>query len=146
LGTNKTYQKGENKMKVIDIEGIGPAYATKLTKAGIRSVEALLKNGASPKGRKDIAALSGIDQTLILEWVNRADLYRIKGVARQYSDLLEKAGVDTVVELSKRVAGNLFAKMVEVNQAKNLVNGMPGLKQVESWIAQAKKLPRIVTY
>jgi predicted flap endonuclease-1-like 5' DNA nuclease len=133
-------------MKIIDIEGIGPAYATKLAKAGIRSVEMLLKDGASAKGRKDIAALSGIDQTMVLEWVNRADLYRIKGVGKQYSDLLEKAGVDTVVELSKRVAGNLYAKMVEVNQAKNLVNGMPGLKQVEGWIAQAKKLPRVVTY
>ena len=133
-------------MKIIDIEGIGPAYAAKLAKAGLRSVEALLKNGASPKGRKEIALASGIDQTLILSWVNRADLYRIKGVGKQYSDLLEKSGVDTVVELSKRVAGNLFAKMVEVNKAKNLVNGMPGVKQVEGWIAQAKKLPRVVTY
>jgi len=133
-------------MKIIDIEGIGPAYAAKLAKAGLRSVEALLKNGASPKGRKEIALASGIDQTLILGWVNRADLYRIKGVGKQYSDLLEKSGVDTVVELSKRVAGNLFAKMVEVNKAKNLVNGMPGVKQVEGWIAQAKKLPRVVTY
>jgi len=133
-------------MKVIDIEGIGPAYAAKLAKAGIRTVEGLLKDGASAKGRKEIAAASGIDQTLVLEWVNRADLYRIKGIGKQYSDLLEKAGVDTVVELSKRVAGNLYAKMVEVNQAKNLVNGMPGLKKVEGWIAQAKKLPRVVTY
>jgi predicted flap endonuclease-1-like 5' DNA nuclease len=133
-------------MKVIDIEGIGPVYATKLAKAGIRSVEGLLKEGASPKGRKEIAAASGVEQTQVLEWVNRADLYRIKGIGKQYSDLLEKAGVDTVVELSKRVAGNLYAKMVEVNQAKNLVNGMPGLKKVEGWIAQAKKLPRVVTY
>jgi predicted flap endonuclease-1-like 5' DNA nuclease len=133
-------------MKIIDIEGIGPVYADKLAKVGIRSVEGILKSGASAKGRKEIAEASGIDQTLILEWVNRADLYRIKGVAKQYSDLLEKAGVDTVVELSKRVPGNLYAKMVEVNQAKNLVNGMPGVKKVDGWIAQAKKLPRIVTY
>jgi predicted flap endonuclease-1-like 5' DNA nuclease len=133
-------------MKIIDIEGIGPAYAKKLAKAGIRSVEGLLKNGASVKGRKEIALASGIDQTLILEWVNRADLYRIKGVGKQFSDLLEKSGVDTVVELSKRVASNLYKKMVEVNQAKNLVNAMPGVKQVEGWITQAKKLPRVVTY
>jgi predicted flap endonuclease-1-like 5' DNA nuclease len=133
-------------MKISDIEGIGPAYAKKLAKAGIRSVEGILKNGASAKGRKDISSASGVDQTLILEWVNRADLYRIKGIAKQYSDLLEKAGVDTVVELSKRVAANLYKKMVEVNLAKNLVNGMPGVKRVEDWIAQAKKLPRVVTY
>ncbi|MGD0575188.1 MAG: DUF4332 domain-containing protein [Anaerolineales bacterium] len=133
-------------MKIIDVEGIGPAYAAKLSKAGIRSVEALLKKGASDRSRKEIAATTGISHVLILEWVNRADLYRIKGVGSQYSDLLENAGVDTVVELSKRVADNLYGKMVEVNTAKNLVNGMPGIKQVEGWIKQAKKLPRVVTY
>lgn len=133
-------------MKISDIEGIGPAYAAKLAKAGIRSVEGLLKEGASAKGRKEIAAESGVDQTLILAWVNRADLYRVKGVGAQYSDLLEKAGVDTVVELSKRVPSKLYQKMLEVNLAKNLVNGMPGLKRVEYWIEQAKKMPRVVTY
>ena len=133
-------------MKLSDIEGIGSAYEKKLSKAGLSSVEELLKKGASDKGRKEIEAATGITHTLILEWVNRADLYRIKGVGSQYSDLLEKAGVDTVVELSKRVADNLYAKMVEVNKAKNLVNAMPGLKQVENWIDQAKKLPRVITH
>jgi predicted flap endonuclease-1-like 5' DNA nuclease len=133
-------------MKIIDIEGIGPAYAEKLAKAGIRSVEALLKNGASERGRKEIAATTGISHMLILEWVNRADLYRIKGVGSQYSDLLENSGVDTVVELSKRVANNLYSKMIEINKAKNLTNKMPGVKQVKKWIDQAKKLPRVVSY
>jgi len=133
-------------MKIIDIEGIGPAYASKLIKAGIRSVETLLKKGASDRGRKEIAVATGIPHTSILGWVNRADLYRISGVGKQYSDLLEKAGVDTVVELSNRVAKNLYAKMDEVNNAKNLVNHMPGEKAVAKWIVQAKKLPRVVTY
>jgi predicted flap endonuclease-1-like 5' DNA nuclease len=133
-------------MKISDIEGIGPAYASKLVKAGIRSVEGLLKIGASDKGRKEIAGSTGITHTLILEWVNRADLFRIKGIGSQYSDLLEKTGVDTVVELSKRVPDNLYAKMVEVNKTKNLVNAMPGRNKVKKWIEQAKKLPRVVTY
>ncbi len=133
-------------MKIIAIEGIGPAYAKKLTGAGFRTVEAFLKKGASEKGRKEIAEATGIDQTYILEWANRADLFRIRGIGIQYSDLVEKAGVDTVVELSKRVAANLHTKMVEVNKAKNCVNVMPSVKQVEDWIAQAKKLPRVITY
>ncbi len=133
-------------MKIMDVEGIGPAYAAKLKKIGIRTTAALLKKGSSPDGRKEIADASGIGDQLILEWVNLADLYRVKGVGSEYSDLLEEAGVDTVVELSKRVAGNLHAKMLEVNQAKNLVNKMPGLKQVTDWIEQAKKMPRVVTY
>jgi predicted flap endonuclease-1-like 5' DNA nuclease len=133
-------------MKTSDIEGIGNKYAGKLAKAGIRSVEALLKKGASPKGRKELAASSGISDTLILEWVNLADLFRVKGVGTQYSDLLEEAGVDTIVELAKRVPENLYKKMQEVNTAKNLVNKLPGVKQVTNWVKQAKSLPRIVTY
>ena len=133
-------------MKISDIEGIGPAYAKKLARAGVRSVEGLLKAGAAARGRKQIAQASGLDEKLVLGWVNRADLYRVKGVGAQYSDLLEKAGVDTVVELSKRAPANLYSKMVEVNQARNLVNGMPGLHRVVGWVAQAKKLPRVVSY
>lgn len=133
-------------MNIKDIEGIGPAYAKKLEKAGIRTTDALLKAGASAKGRKELAAETGISETLILEWVNLADLYRISGIGSEYADLLEEAGVDTVAELAKRVPANLYQKMVEVNQAKNLVNRMPGLSQVTDWIEQAKKLPKVVTY
>ena len=133
-------------MKIADIEGIGPAFAEKLTKAGVRTTAALLERGCGPMERKQLAEATGITEHLILEWVNRADLYRIKGVGAQYSDLLEKAGVDTVVELANRVAEHLLEKMVEVNKEKNLVNKVPGLTQVKTWISQAKKLHRVVTY
>jgi predicted flap endonuclease-1-like 5' DNA nuclease len=133
-------------MKIIDIEGIGPAYADKLKQAGIPTVETLLKNGASIEGRQALAEKLGFSEHTILEWVNRADLYRIKGVGKQYSDLLEKAGVDTVVELGNRVPENLVKKLEEINTAQNLVNKLPAMKQVKSWIDQAKKLPRIVSY
>jgi len=133
-------------MKIIDIEGIGPAYAQKLAKAGIRTTNALLKKGASAEGRREIESMTGIGHALVLEWVNLADLLRIKGVGGQYSDLLEESGVDTVDELSRRVAQNLYVKMQQVNQAGNLVNKMPTLSQIEDWIKQAKKLPKAVTY
>ncbi len=131
---------------LLTIEGIGPVYAEKLKAAGIGSVEALLQAGATPAGRKALADNTGISSALILEWVNHSDLFRIKGVAEEYSDLLEEAGVDTVVELAQRNAANLFQKMGEVNVAKKLVRKMPTENQVADWIAQAKKLPRILHY
>jgi len=133
-------------MKLADIEGIGPTYAEKLAAAGISSVEKLLQGGATPKGRKEIASKSGIGEKSILEWVNRADLYRLKGVGSEYSDLLEAAGVDTVVELATRKAENLFKKMTEVNAEKKLVRQLPSEKQVAEWIEQAKTLPRNISY
>lgn len=133
-------------MKLVDIEGIGPVNAEKLAKAGLSSVAGLLEAGATPKGRKEIAAKSGVSDSKILEWVNRADLYRIKGIGSEYSDLLEASGVDTVVELGTRKPENLYKKMAEMNEAKKLVRQLPGEKQVAAWIEEAKSLPRVVSY
>ncbi len=132
--------------KLEEIEGIGPAYAEKLRAAGIASMEALLKAGATPKGRKELAEKADITGKLILEWVNHVDLFRIKGVASEYSDLLEEAGVDTIPELAQRRPDNLHAKLVEVNAVKELVRQLPSLKMVEGWVEQAKSLPRIIEY
>ncbi|MEM2335986.1 MAG: DUF4332 domain-containing protein [Candidatus Bathyarchaeia archaeon] len=106
----------------------------------------MLNVGGTRKGRKELAEKTGISEKLILEWVNLADLFRIKGIGEEYSDLLEEAGVDTVVELSKRDPENLHAKILEINKEKKLVRKPPTLEQVKNWIEQAKKLPRKVEY
>ena len=131
---------------IAEIEGIGPQYASKLAAIGIKTTEKLLKEGATSKGRKAIEEKSGIAHKLILEWVNLADLFRIKGVGEEYSDLLEEAGVDTVAELANRNAENLFAKVTEVNEKKKLVRRPPTADMIKDWINQAKKLDRIVEY
>ena len=133
-------------MDIERIEGIGPANAKKLAKAGIKSVGMLLKKGATAKGRKEIAEFSGLSKEKILDFVNMADLFRIKGVGTQYSELLEAAGVDTVKELAQRNPENLYKAMVETNQAKKLVRLVPAKSSVTDWVAQAKKLPRVVEY
>lgn len=129
-----------------EIEGIGPVYAEKLTAAGVKTVEGLLKSGASKAGRKKLATDSGIDEGKILEWVNMADLFRIKGIGPQFSELLEAAGVDTVKELRNRKPENLHAKLVEVQAEKKITRAVPALKQVIDFVEQAKALPPVVTY
>lgn len=132
--------------KIIDIEGVGVKYADALSKAGISTIEHLLEKCASPKDRQVIEELTGISHALILAWTNHADLFRIKGVGSEYSDLLEAAGVDTVPELAQRIPENLHKKLVEINTDKKLVRQMPTLAMVTDWIAQAKKLPRVIFY
>ncbi len=133
--------------KISDIEGIGPAFAEKLTACGIRSVMALLKKGCDKKGRKALAEATGVDESKILTWVNMADLYRITGVGSEYAELLHAAGIDTVKELRTRNADNLHAKMAEVNSgSRRLVRQLPTLKQVQNWVAEAKKLDPVVTH
>ncbi len=126
------------------IEGIGHKHATRLRKARVRTTEALLKAGGSRKGRKELAAATGLSDAQILTWVNRADLMRVKGVGEEYSDLLGAAGVDTVRELRRRKPTNLLASLIEVNAAKRLVRRLPTESMVERWVDHAKSLDQVV--
>ena len=128
------------------VEGIGPVFAEKLRGVGATTLLDLLQRGATSKGRDVLAEGSGISGSMILKWVNHVDLYRVKGVGSEYADLLEASGVDTVVELAQRNPGNLAEKMVAVNEEKNLVRRTPVQSQVEEWVDQAKKLPRVISY
>lgn len=131
---------------IVEVEGIGPVYAEKLTAAGLKNTALYLSACASPKGRKDVATKTGIGEGQILKWANMIDLMRVNGVGKQFSELLEAAGVDTVKELKMRRADNLSAKMSEVNTAKKLCKTSPSQTMVEDWITQAKKLPPMLSY
>jgi uncharacterized membrane protein len=128
------------------IEGIGEVYRVKLFETGIHSVDELLEEGSTPKGRKEIAEGTGISETLLLRWINQADLYRIHGIGPQYAELLEAAGVDTVPELAQRVPANLHEAMGTANSQRKMVRHLPALAQVASWVTQAKELPRKINY
>ena len=132
--------------KVEEIEGIGYAYSRRLNKAGINTTDELLKAGGTKQGRKELSEKTGVSETIILEWVNKADLFRIKGIGEEYSDLLKEAGVSTVIQLARRNPENLCEALVGVNEAKNLVQRTPTLNQVKDWIEQAKNLPRKVEH
>lgn len=132
--------------KLSEIEGIGAVYEEKLKAAGIKSIEDLLEKGRTKKDRVNLTEISGVSDKLILEWLNRADLARVKGIGSEYADLLEASGVDTVPELARRSPENLVEKMAQVNEEKKLVRRLPVLSQVESWVAQAKELPRALEY
>lgn len=145
--TSKTVTKPvPSSAKVEEIEGIGPIYAKKLNDNDVKTTDELLDIGGTKQGRKDLAKKTGISETVILEWVNMADLFRIKGIGEEYSELLKEVGVNTVVELARRNPENLQETLVGVNNAKKLVRRPPSLNQTKDWIEQAKSLPRRVEY
>ena len=131
---------------VESIEGIGEKYSRKLHELGIFTVGDLLRKGATRKGREEIAKALGVSPSVVLKWVNKADLFRVKGIGEEYSDLLEAAGVDTVVELAQRNPENLYKKLLEVNEKKKLVRRLPSLKEVKKWVNTAKKLKKVVEH
>lgn len=132
--------------KVEEVEGIGPVIGEKLRNAGVSNTDALLAQTKTRKQRSELAEKAGLTEKQVLKFANMVDLFRIKGIGSEFSELLEVSGVDTVPELAQRSAENLAKKMEEVNAAKKLCRRTPSLKEVTDWIAQAKALPRALEY
>ena len=131
---------------ITDIEGIQGDKADMLKSAGIRSTGRLLETARTVKGRKLLAEKTGIDSKQLLFWANVADRMRIKGVSREYAELLQAAGVDTVRELQHRNPNKLAKAMAEANEKLKLVRLLPSEKAVARWIEHAKKLPLMISY
>jgi predicted flap endonuclease-1-like 5' DNA nuclease len=138
----KTYTALDQDIETI--EGIGPAYGSKLRNAGVKVIDDLLRAGATGRKRRILANRVGVAQGTLLKWVYRADFFRIRGIGTQYSALLESAGVNTVADLSRRNPKNLYAKLREINRKKNLVRRVPPYRTVQVWVRKAKNLKRIV--
>lgn len=132
--------------KLTNIEGIGTTNAQKLKKVGITTTDVLLEKGALPKGRQEICNMTGVNETQVMRWVNLADLFRVKGVGEEYSDLLEAAGVDTVPEMAQRDPESLYNTLVTINSDKKLVRQVPSQSTIANWIENARTLPRIIKH
>ncbi|AFV98518.1 MULTISPECIES: DUF4332 domain-containing protein [unclassified Sulfuricurvum] len=132
--------------KIDAVEGIGTVYGEKLRSSGINDTGELLTALSTPAKRTAVAKETGITEKNITRFANMVDLFRIKGVGPQYSELLEASGVDTTKELAQRVPSNLLKKMDEVNSSKNLSKRIPTEKELVRWIEEAKSLPRVIEY
>jgi predicted flap endonuclease-1-like 5' DNA nuclease len=129
-----------------EIEDIDGGHEAKLVGLGVRTTDDFLARAATPAGRSGLAAAVGVSDAVVLKWANCADLMRVDGIGMQFADLLEEAGVDTIPELAQRNAHNLHERVVQVNTERSLAGRAPTEHEVESWIAQAKALPRILEY
>ena len=125
---------------------LGSDDVAKLHSAGVSDLDSFMAKAATPKGREELAAATGYDAKTILTWANEMDLARVRGVGPKFAALLKAAGVDTVPELAQRNPANLTEKLAEVNAAEAIADKAPTQDQAALWVAQAKELPRVITY
>jgi predicted flap endonuclease-1-like 5' DNA nuclease len=131
---------------ITDIGGIDDDVAKALKSAGIRSTAKLLETARTVKGRKTLSEKTGFAEKQLLCWANVADRMRIKGISREYAELLQAAGVDTVKELRYRSPANLAKAMAEANKKHKMVRLLPSEKVVCRWIDHAQKLDLKIKY
>jgi hypothetical protein len=129
-----------------EMRAIPPYHLSKLKALRIRSTTTLLERTATQKLRKQLAELTNIKPSTLLDWANIADLTRVRGIALDYAELLNAVGVDTVRDLKRRNAAKLVERMAAMNQKKKCVDLLPSEKRVAGWIEAAKTLPPIMDY
>lgn len=131
---------------IAGIDGLDGEEAEKLRAAGIRTCHALLARARTPRSRRQLSETCGIDECIILRWARIADLTRVRGVAPEYAELLEAAGVGTVKDLRRRNAARLAEQLAEINKDRRLVRLPPGEKRVSAWIAAAQTIEPVLAY
>src|SRR6266513_115606 len=131
---------------ISEIDGLPSFAASKLKSLGIRTTDGLLEATRTVKGRKALAAKTGISEQLLLEWANFSDYMRIPGMGKAKVGLVRAAGVTTVRELALRNPARLAQNMKDVNTRRKLVRVLPSEKSVEQLIAKARKLQPKITY
>ena len=129
-----------------ELKGITDAVLNMLKAQGLGNSDELLDVAKTPEGRKDLSQTIGVNAAIILDLANRADLARVKGIGRVYSDLMEEAGVDTVKELAQRVPASLHAMLIKINAKRQLTQRPPSIDQVANFVHQAQALPGMLEY
>ncbi len=132
--------------KLAAVTGLSAAGVDKLHEAGVEKASALLAACATPDGRAELSAETGIDEETLLSAAKKLDLMRVKGVGAKNAELLLASGVDTVPELATRNAENLAKKTAEVNAKEQIVSHAPSASTVSVWVGHAKTLPRMIYY
>jgi hypothetical protein len=125
---------------VSTIKGVNEELAAKLKEARITNTDHLLTAAMQRGERRELAKKLGVDASLLLELVNRADLARIRGIGDVFANLLEDAGVDSVKELARRRPDHLHAALVKANEASQRVGRVPNQEMITGWIEEAKQL------
>lgn len=121
---------------IVDIEGVGPEYARKLSEAGVRKTDDLLARATDPASWQQLVNQTGIGEGLLVRWCQMADLMRLKGIGPQYGELLVSAGVSSLEKLGARQPAELARSLAEVNEDKKLTRSAPTLGEVQSWFRE----------
>ena len=128
-------------MNSIDsINGMTHTEATKIRRARVRTTVTFLQIASTRSGRALLTKETGITSPKLLHWAKRAELMKIKNLGRDYADLLEAVGVESVADLKRRNPESLHEMMHNANQAKKIVDRMPSLKRVTNWIDDSKDI------
>ncbi len=123
--------------RISAIKDMDATAQSNLQKRNIKTTDDFLNHTATPQQRTALAKELGVSTSQLTEWINRADLMRLKGVGTEMANLLEESGVDSCKELQHRKPETLTTKLKETNDTRRITHHAPTLAQVQEWVSEA---------
>jgi predicted flap endonuclease-1-like 5' DNA nuclease len=128
-------------MHVLQLEGIGPRYATRLNAVGVVTVGQLVDADA-----EEVAGLIETTPEQVREWQSMARLVQVKGVGPQWAEALARVGVRDQEDLAHREPRELANAIARLNAGKVRVTARdPPPATVRAWIRAAGGRPARAT-
>ncbi len=126
--------------------GVDADAIARLRALGVTNTEQMLAAGRTPQERTALAHRSGVALAAITELVRLSDLTRLFGVKGVRARLYHDAGVDSVHKVAACAPEELLRLTSDFVQRTGFNGIAPLPKEVESTIAEARRLPRIVIF
>lgn len=126
--------------KIEQIEGIGTKFGQQLMTSGVHTTSDLLEKCGTADKVRQLELATGISSKQLNSWMRQADLMRVSGIGPEFGQLLEEAGIESVMQLASRDPENVTQLVARVNAEKKLTRALPPVSIVSRWVDQAKEM------
>ncbi len=126
--------------RLSEISGVLHTHITNLATMGINDTDDLLTQCGTPNGRERIKHATKIPVEDLMRWAKRAELMRISGMGNEQATLLVASGVDTLMELRRRVPTDHHDKLEGEKETLFIVKSRPSANTIRDWVVSAKQL------
>lgn len=133
-------------LPISKLRGVPPTVRLRLKSQRITTCAQLLLAARDAASRAALLETTGINEAVMLQLVQRADMARIRGIGTVFGLMLEELGVADVEQLARREPAELHAALRAYNLDERLARRSPTLEEVVEWIETARALPVVVTY
>jgi predicted flap endonuclease-1-like 5' DNA nuclease len=112
----------------------------------ITTCSQLLAAASAAEDREALARATKIAPEILTDLVQRADMARVNGVGAVFGLMLEELGIHDVQTLASQDAEALHEQLRGYNRRERLARRSPTPEEVSGWVAQARRLPSLLTY
>lgn len=130
--------------KLRDLKTISHEVAVTLASLGISTPTELLTKAGSGQEKKKLALKLKVSESEIARWMRAAELAELKGMGTQNANLLNKTGIENILDLANQDPAVLYKELLALKKTDPQGEGIivPREAIIRVWVREAQKKAR----